>query len=113
MLFGQWSARKSLRDLTFSLSRPGHKLDHLGLSPVQRYALADAHEHRLAEIFEKTYSKRLARLSAEMACHQQINPEIKIIDAITIDLCASVFPWANFRLSRGVIFRLPFIIPIN
>jgi hypothetical protein len=27
MLFGQWSARKSLRDLTFSLSRPGHKLD--------------------------------------------------------------------------------------
>jgi hypothetical protein len=75
--------------------------------------LADAHEHRPAEVWERTYRQRLARLSAEMAGHQQVNPEIKIIDATTIDLCASVFPWANFRLSRGVIFRLPFIIPTN
>jgi hypothetical protein len=80
---------------------------------VPRFALADAHQHRPAEVLEKTYRQRLARLSAEMAGYQQVNPEIKIIDATTIDLCASVFPWANFRLSRGVNFRLPSIMPIN
>jgi hypothetical protein len=103
MLFGQWSARTSLRDLTFSLGRQGHKLYHLGLSPVKRSTLADANEHRPAEVFEKTYHQLLARLYAEMACQQQVNPEIKIIDATTIDLCASVFPWAKYRARKGAI----------
>jgi len=30
-------------------------------------------------------------------------PQIKIIDATTIDLCAAVFPWAKFRTRKGAI----------
>ena len=38
-----------------------------------------------------------------MAPHSQKSKQIKIIDATVIDLCASVFPWATFRATKGAI----------
>lgn len=103
MLFGQWSGRKSLRDLVFSLKRQARKFYHLGFAAVARSTLADANEQRPAVIFEKTYYKMYERVSAELATQPQKAPEIKIIDATTIDLCATVFPWAKFRSRKGAI----------
>jgi len=103
MLFGQWSARKSLRDVVFSINRQGRKLYHLGLPEVKRSTLADANQQRPAVIFEKTYYKLYERLSAELAPQPQKAPQVKIIDATTIDLCAAVFPWAKFRTRKGAI----------
>jgi IS4 transposase len=103
MLFGQWSARKSLRDLVFSVNRHVRKCYHLGLTAVKRSTLADANQQRPAVIFEKTYYKLYERLSAELITQPQEAPEIKIIDSTTIDLCASVFPWAKFRTRKGAI----------
>jgi len=103
MLFGQWSARKSLRDLVFSVNRQVHKCYHLGLAAVKRSTLADANQQRPAIIFEKTYYKLYERVAAELATQPQEAPEIKIIDATTIDLCAAVFPWAKFRTHKGAI----------
>jgi Transposase DDE domain/Domain of unknown function (DUF4372) len=103
MLYAQLSGRKSLRDLVFSLNRQAYKLYHLGFTEVKRTTLADANEQRPAVIFEETYHKLLDRLHADMARHQPVNPEIKIIDSTTIDLCAAVFPWAHFRARKGAI----------
>jgi Transposase DDE domain/Domain of unknown function (DUF4372) len=103
MLFGQWSARKSLRDIIFSINRQGHKLYHLGLSEVKRSTLSDANKLRPAVIFEKTSYKLYERLSAELEPQPKKAPPIKIIDATTIDLCATVFPWAKFRTRKGAI----------
>jgi hypothetical protein len=103
MLFGQWSARKSLRDVVFSVNRQAHKLYHLGLSKLKRSTLADANQQRPAVIFEKTYYKLYERLSAELATQPQEAPNLKIIDSTTIDLCASVFPWAKFRTRKSAI----------
>ena len=103
MLFGQWSARKSLRDLVFSLNRHVRKFYHLGLAGVKRSTLADANQQRPAVICEKTYYQLYERLSAELATQPQGAPKIKIIDATTIDLCAAVFPWAKFRTRKGAI----------
>jgi len=103
MLFGQWSARKSLRDLVFSLKRHARKFYHLGFTEVARSTLADANEQRPAVIFEKTYYKLYERVSSELATQPQEAPEVKIIDATTIDLCAAVFPWAKFRTRKGAI----------
>ena len=103
MLFGQWSARKSLRDLVFSINRQARKLYHLGLSEVKRSTLADANQLRPAVIFEKTYYKLYERLSAELEPQAKKAPRSKIIDATTIDLCATVFPWAKFRTRKGAI----------
>ena len=103
MLFGQGSARKSLRDVVFSVNRQAHKLYHLGLSKLKRSTLADANQQRPAVILEKTYYKLYERLSAEFGPQSQKAPPIKIIDATTIDLCAAVFPWAKFRTRKGAI----------
>jgi putative transposase len=103
MLFGQWSARKSLRDVVFSINRQARKLYHLGLSKVSRSTLSDANKLRPAVIFEKTYYKLYERLSAELEPQPQKAPPIRIIDATTIDLCAAVFPWAKFRTRKGAI----------
>jgi putative transposase len=103
MLFGQWSARKSLRDLVFSINRQARKLYHLGLSVVKRSTLADANKLRPAVILKKTYYKLYERLAVELAPQPQKAPQVKIIDATTTDLCASVFPWAKFRTRKGAI----------
>jgi hypothetical protein len=103
MLFGQWSARKSLRDLVFSVNRQVRKCYHLGIAAVKRSTLADANQQRPAIIFEKIYYKLYERVSADLSTQPQKAPEIKIIDATTIDLCAAVFPWAKFRTRKGAI----------
>ena len=95
LLFGQWSARKSLRDLVFSINQQVRKCYHLGFAPVKRSTLADANQQRPAIIFEKAYYKLYERVSSGLATQPQEAPEIKIIDASTIDLCAAVFPWAS------------------
>lgn len=97
MIYAQLSSRKSLRDLVFSLGQQDGKLYHIGLNPVKRSTLAEANEKRPAMIFEKAYYKLFARLYDEMACRRLDKYKLKIIDATTITLCASVFPWATFR----------------
>ncbi|MBM4285927.1 MAG: DUF4372 domain-containing protein [Deltaproteobacteria bacterium] len=59
MLYAQFSGRKSLRDLVFSLNQQVRKLYHLGQTLVKRSTLAEANEKRPAIIFEKTYPKLL------------------------------------------------------
>jgi hypothetical protein len=103
MLYGQLAGRSSLRDLVFSLNQQAPKLYHLGQSQVRRATLAEAHEKRPAIIFEQTYQRILARVSGKMARRQLGQPEVKILDATTIDLCARVFPWAQFRTRKGAI----------
>ena len=87
----------------FSVNRQVRICYHLGLSVVKRPTLAEANKQRPAIIFEKTYYKLYERLSAERATQPQEVQKIKIIDATTIDLCASVFPWAKLRTRKGVI----------
>lgn len=103
MLYGQLAGRTSLRDLVFSLNRQGKKLYHLGHLQVRRSTLAEANEKRPAVVFEQTYQRLLARVAGEMHRRRLGQPEVKILDATTIDLCASVFPWARFRIHKGAI----------
>ncbi|MGQ9687648.1 MAG: DUF4372 domain-containing protein [Desulfobaccales bacterium] len=61
MLYAQFSGRKSLRDLVFSLNQQVKKLYHLGQTPVRRPTLAEANDKRPAIIFEKTYHQLLPK----------------------------------------------------
>lgn len=101
MLYAQFSGRKSLRDLVFSLNQHIEKLYHLGQSEVKRSTLAEANEQRPAIIFEKLYLKLLHRFYDEMTRKNKRHSKIKILDSTTIDLCASVFPWASFRARKA------------
>ena len=102
MLYAQLSAKKSLRDLVFSLDRHRQKLYHLGLTPAKRSTLAEANEKRPALIFQKTYEKLLARFQAE-AGRQPEARRVKILDATYVPVCASLFPWANFQPSKNAV----------
>lgn len=101
MLFAQLSGCKSLRDIVFSLNQHVKKFYHLGLCIVKRSTLAEANEQRPAVIFEKLYQYLFTRVQQESQRQQKKSPKIKIIDSTTIDLCASVFPWAHFRSRKG------------
>jgi hypothetical protein len=86
MLFGQWSVRKSLRDLAFSLKRQVRPCYHQGLAAVLRSTLANANHQRPAVIFTKTYYQLYKKPAAELASQPQKAPKIKIVDSTTIDL---------------------------
>ena len=101
MLYAQYSSRKSLRDLVFSLNQHLKKLYHLGQTEVKRSTLAEANEQRPAIIFEKLYHNLLHRLHGEMTRKNKRQSKIKILDSTTIDLCATVFPWASFRARKA------------
>ena len=102
MLYAQWSGRKSLRDLVFSLGSHRRKLYHLGLAPAKRSTLAEANEKRPALIFQKTYGKLLARFQAETP-RQTKGRRVKILDATYVPVCASLFPWADFQPGKHAI----------
>jgi hypothetical protein len=101
MLFAQLAGCKSLRDLVFSLNQHVKKFYHLGLCLVKRSTLAEANEHRPAIIFAKLYHHLFAKVHQEISRRQKKSHKIKIIDSTTINLCASVFPWASFRTKKG------------
>ena len=75
---------------------------------MKRSTLADAKKQRPAIIFEKTSYKLYERVSSDLATQPQEAPEIKIIDATTIDLCAAFFPWASSGPARGPSSSTPF-----
>jgi len=108
MLYAQLSAKKSLRDLVFSLGRHHQKLYHLGLAPVKRSTLADANEQRPAQVFTQTYFKLLSRLEAELS--RQSGPRrVKIMDATYVPVCDSLFPWADFMPGKNAV-KLHFLL---
>ncbi|MHB8123556.1 MAG: DUF4372 domain-containing protein, partial [Desulfuromonadaceae bacterium] len=98
MLFGQWSARKSLRDVVFSINRQAHKLYHLGLSKVRRSTLSDANKLRPAVIFEKTYYQLYERLSSELTPSPQKAPQIKIWNTLIVYL---LLVWVKCKPKAG------------
>jgi hypothetical protein len=92
---------QSLRDLVFSVNRQVRKCCHLGLVAVKRSTLADANQQRPAVIFEKTYDQLYERVSAQLDQQPQEAPQIKIIDATTIDLCVRSFPGPSSKAAKG------------
>ena len=104
MLFAQVTGRASLRDISDSLQAQGGRLYHLGIGRVRKSTLADANNKRPAEFFqaffEKTY-QRCAAVAPSKKKKFRFKNKLYSLDASTIDLCLSVFPWARFRSTKG------------
>ena len=105
MVFGQLTSRDSMRDLLLSLEAHKSKYYHLGFSPtVSRRNLGKANEKRSYKIFEE-FAYALIE-EARRSCYRsdfEINVEgnVYAFDSSTIDLCLSVFWWAEFRKTKG------------
>jgi hypothetical protein len=103
MLFAQLAGRVSLRDICDSLQAQAGRLYHLGIRQVKKSTLADANNNRPAEFYQAFFEKTYQRCAAVAPGKKKFRFKNKLysLDASTIDLCLSVFPWAKFRSTKG------------
>ena len=107
MSFAQLTYRESLRDIEICLLANQKKLYGMGFrSPVKRSTLADANEGRDWHIWEDL-AIVLIRRARKLYCNESFGVDlantIYALDATTIDLCLSLFPWAPFRSTKAAI----------
>ena len=107
MAFAQLAYRESLRDIEACLRAQGKKLYHMGIrGNVSRSTLADANERRDWRIYAD-FANRLIVIARKLYARDDFGLELEqavyALDATTIDLCLSVFPWANFRKTKAAI----------
>ena len=103
-LYSQITGKDSLRDIETGLQAQSARWYHLGLSGVHRSTLADANAKRDYRVFEDTFYKLLDRCQDLTPKHRfRFKNPLYTIDATTIDLCLSMFPWAKFRTTKGAI----------
>jgi hypothetical protein len=107
MAFAQLTYRESLRDIEACLRVQSSKLYHLGFrSPVARNTLANANATRDWRIYcdlAQSLIGTARRLYADEAFGLDLKDTVYALDATTIDLCLSVFPWAPFRSTKAAV----------
>ena len=107
MAFAQLTYRESLRDIEACLRTQNSKLYHLGFrSTVARNTLANANATRDWRIycdFAQSLIGIARRLYADEAFGVDLEDTVYALDASTIDLCLSVFPWAPFRSTKAAV----------
>lgn len=107
MAFAQLTYRESLRDIESCLSAQAAKLYHMGFrQPVSRSTLADANERRDWRIYADLAQRLITRarkLYAADSFGVDLSNTVYALDATTIDLCLSMFPWAPFRSTKAAI----------
>ena len=100
----QLSGRKSLRDIVSNLCAQASKLYHLGATSVSRSSFARVNEQQPHTLYEALFHKLLNRCQGLAPKHGfRFKNKLYSLDASTIDLCLSVFPWAKFRSTKGAI----------
>jgi len=106
MAFAQITFRESLRDIEACLQGSTH-LYAMGIrGNITRTNLAYANEHRDWRIYEalaQVLIRKARRLYAGDSNGLDLNEMVYAVDASTIDLCLSMFPWAHFRRTKAAI----------
>lgn len=107
LMYAQLTRRSGLRDLVACLNAQRSRLYHIGLrGPVTRSTLADANERRDYRLFE-ALGQRL--IVSALALYEDadlglgLSGPVYALDSTTIDLCLSLFPWADFRQTKAAI----------
>ena len=107
LAFAQLTYRESLRDIEACLRAQSDKLYHMGIrSRISRSTLADANEVRDWRI-HAAFAQRLIAMARKLYLDEPFGVDLKetvyALDATTIDLCLSVFPWAPFRTTKAAV----------
>lgn len=107
MAFAQLTYRESLRDIEVCLRAQRDKLYHSGLAgPIKRSTLADANETRDWRIyadFAQSLIQTARPLYSDTELEIDLDATLYALDSTTIDLCLSLFPWAQFRRAKAAI----------
>ena len=106
MVFGQLTGRDNLRDLMISIEPHKPKFYHLGFGKgTSRSNFANSNEKRDCRVFED-FAYYLIDLAKQSSIVDQdfqliIDGNVYAFNSTTIDLCLSVFWWAEFRKTKG------------
>jgi Transposase DDE domain/Domain of unknown function (DUF4372) len=107
MAFAQVTYRESLRDIEACLGSQPSKLYGMGLrGAVAKSTLADANELRDWRIWSSLAAvliKRARKLYMEDDIGLELDNTVYALDSTTIDLCFSLFPWADFRSTKAAV----------
>jgi len=102
MAFIQLAARRSMRDGLRCLEAVGSRLYHWGLKTVARSTFADANNTRPVGFFQDLFAEMYGLCAAKAPKHKfRFKSRLFSLDATTIKLCLSLFPWASFRQTKG------------
>jgi len=107
MAFAQLTYRESIRDIEACLRSQRYKLYHMGIrGGISRSTLAKANEQRNWRIYAD-FAQSLIRIARPMYAKEDLGLDldntIYALDSTTIDLCLSVFPWADFRSTKAAV----------
>ncbi len=107
MAFAQLAYRERVRDIEAYPRSQSRKLYHLGIRGYSaRNTLANANAMRGCRIYAD-FAQRLIgiarRLYAEEPFGVDLSETVYALDATTIDLCLTVFPWTPFRSTKAAV----------
>lgn len=107
MAFAQLTYRESLRGIEACLRAQRNKLYHIGIqSRVSRNTLANANKMRDWRIYADL-AQSLIHTARQLYVNEDfgmdLDQTVYALDSSTIDLCLSIFPWANFRQTKAAI----------
>jgi transposase len=108
MSFAQLSYRRSLRDIEACLNAQPEKLYHMGIrGNVARTNLARANENRdwriYSDLAQKLIPKARALYHNDSDFSLDLENTVYALDSSTIDLCLTLFPWAQFRKNKSAV----------
>ena len=106
MAFAQITFRESLRDIEACLDGCAHCYAMGIRGKIVRTNLAYANENRDWRVYEalgKILIRKARRLYAEDSNGLDLQEMVYALDASTIDLCLSMFPWAHFRQTKAAV----------
>lgn len=107
MAFAQLTYRHSLREIETCLRAVKTKLYHMGIrSTICHSNLAHANNQRDWRIyadFAQVLIQRAKQLYLDEDLGLDLDATVYALDASTIDLCLSMFPWAKFRKAKGAV----------
>ena len=107
MAFAQLTYRESLRDIEVCLRAQTNKLYHMGIrGGIARNTLANANKTRDWRIYADL-AQSLITTARDLYINEDfgidLDNTVYALDASTIDLCLSVFPWATFRQTKAAV----------
>ena len=107
LAFAQLTFRESLRDTVTCLRAVGSKLYHSGIrGNLSLSTFADANERRDWRIYAD-FAQVLINKARELYQDESLGVELKntayAFDSTTVDLCLSLFPWAQFRRHKSAV----------
>jgi hypothetical protein len=107
MLFCQMAQCKSLREISDGLAVTCGKLSHLGLhSAPAKSTLSYANAHRPWQLYQEVFFHLRDLFSSQSPGKKRkfrFKNKLLSLDSTTIDLCLSLFPWADFRQTKGAV----------